>query len=151
MLGKELRSELTGTWLNYALPVSAFASTADAIMAGEFAPKELTEADRPEKPITLSALGIVLVPDVVTRTPPYIDRVLPNSPAERAGLRPDDLVVMLDTQVVSSLRQVVAALERLDHDVQLRIAVLRDETLVDFTLQADGPPVPAELEEQANE
>ena len=29
MLGKELRSELTGTWLNYALPVEAFASTAE--------------------------------------------------------------------------------------------------------------------------
>ena len=36
---------------------------------------------RPANPLSLAALGIVLVPDVVTRTPPYIDRVVANSPA----------------------------------------------------------------------
>ena len=77
MLGKELRSELTGTWLNYALPVAAFASTVESIRAGDFTPRPLTDADRPDHPLSLAALGIVLVPDVVSRTPPYVDRVLP--------------------------------------------------------------------------
>ena len=86
MLGKELRSELTGTWLNYALPVAAFAPTVEEIRAGRFTPAELTDADRPDNPLSLAALGIVLVPDVVTRTPPYVDRVVPNSPAAKAGL-----------------------------------------------------------------
>jgi serine protease Do len=81
MLGKELRSELTGSWLNYALPVETFAATVDAIREGRFTPNKMTDADRPEKPLTFADLGIVLVPDVVTRTPPYIDRVVPNSPA----------------------------------------------------------------------
>jgi S1-C subfamily serine protease len=134
MLGKELRSELTGTWLNYALPSAAFAGTVEAIEAGEFKPAAVTEADRPDNPQSLSALGIMLVPDVVSRTPPYIDRVLPNSPAAKAGLRPDDLVVMINTQVVSSRRETDEAVSRLEQDAPLRVAVLRGETLLEFSL-----------------
>jgi serine protease Do len=85
LLGKELRSSLTGTWLNYALPVSAFASSVEDMMAGRFTPPELSQVDQPDDPQSLTRLGIVLVPDVVVRTPPYIDRVVANSPAARAG------------------------------------------------------------------
>jgi serine protease Do len=144
MLGKELRSSLTGSWLNYALPVAAFAPTVEEILAGRFTPPELTELDRPDKPLSLAGLGIVLVPDVVTRTPPYIDRVLADSAAARAGLRPDDLLVMIDTQVASSCREAVQLLERLEHDATVRVAVLRGEEFLEFTLKADAPEPPAE-------
>jgi len=134
MLGKELRSELTGTWLNYALPTTAFAGTVEAIEAGEFKPAALNEADRPDNPQSLSALGIMLVPDVVSRTPPYVDRVLPNSPAAKAGVRPDDVVVMINTQVVSSRRETDDTVSRLEKDAPLRVAVLRGEMLLEFPL-----------------
>jgi serine protease Do len=137
MLGKELRSSLTGTWLNYALPVAAFEQSVEEILAGRFTPRELTELDRPDHPLSFAALGIVLVPDIVTRTPPYIDRVLPDSPAADAGLRADDLVVMIDTQVAASCREAARLLERLEHDASVRIAVLRDEQFLEFTLKAE--------------
>ncbi len=136
MLGKELRSSLTGTWLNYALPVSAFATSVEDMIAGRFTPPELSEVDRPDNPLSLARLGIVLVPDVVVRTPPYVDRVIPDSPAARAGLRPDDLVVMIDHQVAPSCRDAVRLIERLEHDASVRIAVLRENELVEVTLQA---------------
>jgi serine protease Do len=136
MLGKELRSELTGTWLNYALPATAIAPTVEAIRAGRFTPSELTDADRPEKPLTLADLGIVLVPDVVSRTPPYVDRVVLDSPAAAAGIRPDDLVVMFDAQVVTSCRQAAELIQRYEHDASVRVAVLRDEALLEFKLSA---------------
>ncbi len=139
MLGKELRSSLTGTWLNYALPVAAFAPTVEDIIAGRFTPPELTELDRPDNPLSLAALGIVLVPDVVARTPPYIDRVIPDSPAARAGLRPDDLVVMINTQVAGSCRDAARLIERLEHDAAVRVAVLRGEEFLEFTLKAEAP------------
>lgn len=144
MLGKELRSNLTGTWLNYALPVAAFAPTVEEILAGKFTPPELTELDRPDRPLSLHALGIVLVPDVVNRTPPYIDRVLPSSPAARAGLQPDDLVVMIGPHVASSCRDAVKLIERLEQDEPVRIAVLRDEQFLDFTLKAEAADIDRE-------
>jgi len=93
--------------------------------------------------LTLTALGIVLVPDVVTRTPPYIDRVVANSPAAAAGLRPDDLVVMIDSQVASSCRQATQSIERLEHDATVRIGVLRGEQFLEVTLKIKPAEAPA--------
>jgi serine protease Do len=139
MLGKELRSNLTGTWLNYALPVSAFAATVDDMLSGRFTPPDLAEVDQPESPLTAATLGIVLVPDVVMRTPPYVDRVVPDSPADRAGLRPDDLVVMINGTVATSCRDVVGLLHRLESDATVRIAALRGEDLIEVSLSSDSP------------
>jgi S1-C subfamily serine protease len=136
MLGKELRGEATGTWLNYALPVDAFRSTAEAIFAGHFTPKEPTAAERPDKPLTFAALGIVLVPDVVPRTPPYVDRIVPESPAAKAGVRVDDLLVTVDAQVVTSCQHASKLMERYELDAALHLSFLRDGTLLDVTLQA---------------
>ena len=47
------------------------------------------------RPATLAALGIMLVPDVLERTPAFVDQVRPGSPAARAGLLPDDLVLLV--------------------------------------------------------
>jgi serine protease Do len=137
MLGKELRSNLTGTWLNYALPVSAYASTVEDILAGRFTPPELSEVDQPDDPLAFATLGIVLVPDVVVRTPPYVDRILATSPAAAAGLRPDDLVVMIDAQIVSSIRDAERLVRRRESDAAVRIAVLRDNEFLEFTLKAE--------------
>ncbi len=139
MLGKELRSNLTGTWLNYALPVAAFASTVEEIKAGRYSPPNLSELDRPERPLSFAALGIVLVPDVVTRTPPYIDRVVPGSAAARAGLRPDDLLVMIDSHVAASRRDADQLITRFEHDATVRVGVLRGESFLDITLKTATP------------
>jgi S1-C subfamily serine protease len=135
MLGKELRSSLTDTWLNYALPVAAFAPTVEDMLAGRFTRVDVKEVDRPANPLSLAGLGIVLVPDVVTRTPPYIDRVVANSAASAAGLQPDDLLVMIDSQVASSCRQAVQSIERLEHDATVRVGVLRGEQFLEVTLK----------------
>jgi S1-C subfamily serine protease len=151
MLGKELRSNLTGTWLNYALPVSAFAPTVDEIIAGRFKQPNLSAAERPEHPLTLGALGIVLVPDVVTRTPPYVDRVVPNSAAAKMGLRPDDLIVMLESHVVASCRDVVQSIERFEHEAPIRLGILRGDQFLEFTLQATSGEATANSSSNAND
>jgi serine protease Do len=141
MLGKELRSNVTGTWLNYALPVSAFAGAVEDILSGRFTPPDLNNLDQPEHSLTLVSLGIVLVPNVVTRTPPYIDRVLPESSAGRAGLRADDLIVMIDRQVAASCRDVEQLVGRYEQDAKLHVSVLRNAMLLEFDLEAvDGDP-----------
>ena len=81
------------------------------------------------------------MPDVVSRTPPYIDRVIADSAAARAGLRPDDLVVMVETQIASSCRDVHMLIQRFEEDAQVRIAVLRGDEFLEFTLSVDDNPM----------
>ncbi len=138
MLGKELRNDRNNTWINYALPIRELRPSVDAILAGE---RLVAGQDhgRPKaaKPLTPRVLGLVLVPDVVSRTPPYIDAVLPDTAAARAGLRPDDLIVFLDDAVVPSCRALLNELEYRDHFEKIRLTVLRDRQLVNVELSAD--------------
>jgi serine protease Do len=80
-------------------------------------------------------LGIVLVPDVVERTPPYVDAVAPNSPAAKAGVQPDDLVVLVGDRFISSCKALAGELQYVDFEDQLRLTVLRGQQMKEFVLQ----------------
>jgi serine protease Do len=98
IIGKELRNTLTDTWINYAVPVQVLANFVDLAMKGQY------KAIVKEKPAGGPGgyHGIVLVPNVIERTPPYVEEVIPKSPAAKAGLKPDDLIVYMDgLQIVS--------------------------------------------------
>ena len=101
IIGKELRNTLTDTWINYAVPIQSLADFVDKAMKGTYRVKE-----RPDKltggkaPFT----GIILVPNVVERTPPFVEEIIPGSPAAKAGLRPDDLIVYVEGQQVGSIK-----------------------------------------------
>src|SRR5690606_33744469 len=84
MLGRELRNADSNTWINYVIPVAELAPTIDAIRTGDFSARD--NAPEQTNPQTCSALdfGIVLVPDVIERTPAYIDSVRPESQAAEA-------------------------------------------------------------------
>jgi serine protease Do len=85
VLGKELRSRVTGTWLNYALPIREIRATVEDMVAGRaLRPNDLAAA-RPESPLSIASFGLALVPNVLLRTPPYVDGVRRHSPAERGG------------------------------------------------------------------
>lgn len=139
MLGKELRNARNNTWINYALPIRELQPSVKAIMAGE---RIVAGQDhgRPKavKPLTPRAIGLVLVPDVVPRTPPYVDAVLAGSAASKAGLRPDDLIVFLDDALVPSCQTLHDELQYRDHFEVVRLTVLRDRQLLEVELSADG-------------
>ncbi|MCS6852501.1 MAG: S1C family serine protease [Gemmataceae bacterium] len=100
VLGKELRNTLSDTWMNYAVPIQALATFVEEGMAGRYKPKE-----KPKVVAEGGAYhGIILVPDVVERTPPFIEDVIPGSPAAKAGLKPDDLIVYIDGERVGSIK-----------------------------------------------
>jgi len=88
-------------------------------------------------PLSLAALGIVLVPDILPRTPPYIDSVVADSAAARAGLRPDDLLVLVEGEPTASCSAVVEQVVRRESFDDVRISVLRDGELVEATLNAE--------------
>ncbi|MBN1590123.1 MAG: trypsin-like peptidase domain-containing protein [Pirellulales bacterium] len=139
ILGKELRNTLDHTWLNYAIPIEEVREPIARILAGK-AVAEAEKRDRkPVRPLALAELGIVMVPEVLARTPPYVDLVRSGSPAERAGMRPDDLVVMVNDQLIQSCRVLREELARIDREAAVRVSVMRGGQLVEFTLEAAKP------------
>jgi len=136
MLGKELRNSRNNTWLNYAVPIDQLGKSVDEIRRGKFIAERDPQPERkPERSLKLSSLGIVLVPDVLPRTPPYIDHVRAGSPALRAGLRPDDLVVLLGDRLIQSCKALREELEYVDHEDAIRLTVLRGPLLLERVLQ----------------
>lgn len=135
MVGKELRNSLNNTWLNYAVPVDQMRQSVDDIIKG--IKRDIVAEAQREKPAqahSLGLLGLTLVPDILERTPPFVDQIRPNSPAATAGLRPDDLVLFINGRLVQSCRLVVDELERIDRADRVRLTVIRDQDLLEFEL-----------------
>ncbi len=146
LLGKELRSAQNNIWLNYALPIDQLRESIEAILAGKAPRVDGNEPDfQPDHPADLATLGLVLVPDVLERTPPYVDLVRADSPAAAAGIRPDDLVVYLGESLIPSCKSLNEELARLEQDAELRFMVLRGQELIEVVVQATAPE-PAEQE-----
>ncbi len=136
VLGKELRNTLNNTWLNYALPIDELRELVEAILAGRFVAQRKDEArPRPDRSLQLDMLGIVLVVDVVERTPPYVDRVRAGSPAARSGIRGDDLIVLLGDRLIQSCKALCEELEYIDFEDPIKLTVLRGHELLELTLQ----------------
>jgi len=147
LLGKELRSEVTGGWLHYALPVEAFQATAEDMQAGRRLDSTRLQLPEPEEPLSAALLGVTLIPEVLPRTPPYIDSVVPGSPDHRAGLRPDDLIVFVGLEPTASCAVVHEVLSKLEATGTVSLSVLRDGQLMELELHMEEPqeePAPDE-------
>jgi S1-C subfamily serine protease len=130
LLGKELRANASGVWLNYALPVDEVAKAYDDIIAGRATAPAAVSAERFDP----AALGVILLPDLLDKTPPFIETVRTGSPAAVAGLRADDLLVAVNGRAVPSRMAVQQALGALAAGDPVRVTVVRDGAIVDCDL-----------------
>jgi S1-C subfamily serine protease len=144
VLGKELRNRLTTTWLNYALPAAEVRRSVKDILSDTIRSVADEDRERPDKPLSLAALGIMLVPDVIQRTPSYVDAIHRGSAAETVGLRRDDLVVMLNGRTVTSQRALGDELSYLEQDSRIVLTVVRDSELLDVSLQLQSDAEPTD-------
>jgi serine protease Do len=137
MLGKELRDSSTGVWLNYAVPATALKKTIGDIIAGRKT-TAIEDADPilpREQSHQLSTLGLVLVPDVLESTPAFVDDVLGDSPAAEVGLRPDDLILLVEGRRIDSQRTLRDILRRLDRRDRVQVTVQRENEIIPFVLE----------------
>jgi len=152
IIGKEFRNNQTDTWVNYAMPLN---TKAEVTIKGEKKTYTLAEfvdlavhdkwikADpKPETDIKNPRVhtGIIFVPKVVERTPPYIEAVEPNSPATRAGLKSDDLVIYLDGEPVYSTDVFRDLLKRYNPGDKVQIEIRRGDKLT--AVQMELAPLP---------
>ncbi len=136
MLGKELKNNTTHTWLNYVVPIGQLQTSITEIQTGKFAPRKTEDDDEksPGAPRRYGPrdFGLVMLPDVVTKTPAYVDRVLPGSPAAEAGVMTDDLVLFVGEQLVSSARALRDELGQLEAGDRVKLVVRRGDQLITF-------------------
>lgn len=137
MLGKELRHSQSNIWLNFAIPASEIRETAEAIRSGKYVRKAPEQrAARPDQPQSLDLLGIVLVPDVLERTPPFVDAVVPGSSAALEGVRPDDQVLFINNRITQSCAAVRNELDFIHRVDPVKATLLRGQELIEVTLRA---------------
>lgn len=139
MVGKELRNAGSNTWVHYAIPVTELADLVAQIREGKY--KSSSDEGSSQKDDAVARyrpldFGIVLLPDVVERTPAYIDTVLPESDAAKAGMQPDDLILFANDELVQSSRAFRALLGRLELGDTLKIVVRRKNRLETFEFTA---------------
>jgi len=125
MIGKELRDKLQGTWLNFAIPIGSLADSAQEIRNGKMIVESKLTGRKPSEPMTLELIGLVLVPDVVDRTPPFVDRIVLNSAANSSGLMLDDLIVSVNGNLCNSIQALTELLEYIDRDSVIELMIRR--------------------------
>ncbi len=135
MIGKELRDARTNSWLNFAIPIEELVESVAEIRDGKKVVATNAANQLPAEPISLELLGISLVPDVVAKTPPFIDGILENSVAQKTGLLPDDLIIEIDGQMTPSHRNVQAKLRQIDRDKMIIITIQRNRKFKTFQLK----------------
>jgi serine protease Do len=136
MLGKELRDERTGVWLNYALPTEVLREVVGDIIAGRQPKGPPTDPTLPrEQAHSLSALGLVMIPNILEKTPAYIDRVVPRSAAARAELQADDLILLVQGRRIEGQSSLIELLRSIDKRDPLNVTVQRGSRVVNVTLE----------------
>jgi serine protease Do len=138
MIGKELRNTQTNTWINYAIPVSELRAVIGEIISGRFvARSERSEESSNPRRYAPVDFGLVMVPDVLFRTPAFVDRVLPGSLAAAADIRPNDLVMFVNDELIQSCRLFKDELGRLEAGDTLKLVVRRGNSLIPVELPVE--------------
>jgi serine protease Do len=141
MVGKELRNSQTNTWINYAIPISELKTVIGEIISGKFVARS-ERADDAVNPRRYAPVdfGLVMVPDVLFRTPAFVDAVVPGSAAARLEIRPNDLVLFINDELVQSCRQFKDELGRLEGGDLLKLVIRRGNTLIPVELPVEKKP-----------
>lgn len=144
MIGKEIRNAETNTWVNYAVPIAELKEPIEQIIAGRYKARtrEPDETDMVARYRPLD-FGLVLVPDVLFRTPAFVDSVLPGSAAAGVGLRPDDLVIFVNGDLIQSCAVLKQRLGRLEAGQTLKLIVRRGDELVPVEMPVPAKAAPA--------
>lgn len=137
MIGKELRNAQSNTWTNYAMPLVDLKTPIQDIIAGKYTPPvnplEAPEGLRRYKPLDF---GLVMIPDVVPRTPAYVEDVVAGSAAAIAGLKTDDLVLFVNGELIQSCRHLNEVLGKLEEGGNLELVFRREGKLQTIKLTA---------------
>jgi serine protease Do len=149
-LGRELKSRLSDTWINYAMPVQTEVElqrdetkvkvNVATFVQESIAGKYIVSNPRTKEKGPGGYHGIVLVPNAVQATPAYVEEVVPGSPAAEAGLRPDDLIVYVEGELIPSIKAFREIIRQTRPGTALRLEVQRGNRLHTINLKLTEHP-----------
>lgn len=123
MVGKVVESSSTNTRINYAIPSDILRKFLDDEL--------LEEPINPTEITGKATVGIRLFDLAGDRAQAYIDRVRRRSPADKAGLKRDDLILAIGDYVIYDIRDYEDALAKLAPGSEVPFVIKRkDEILV---------------------
>jgi serine protease Do len=134
MLGKELRDASANIWLNYAIPIAQLRDSIDRILSGKAVDRSSSARKPADRPAKLNDLGIVLIPNVLAKTPTFVDLVTPESIADAAGLQGDDLILFINSVRVASQQALLDELKYIDRADAINLLVQRGAELKEIVL-----------------
>lgn len=135
MLGKELRDSQSNTWLNYAIPLATLKPSIEKIIGGESILRNEGRA-KADRPASLRNLGVILIPNVLPKTPAFVDLIQPGSVAQKAGLKNDDLILFLNSTRIVSQQNLLEELSYIDRADEITLLVQRKNQLQEIRLNA---------------
>jgi serine protease Do len=156
IIGRELKNTLSDSWVNYAVPVQAKTEVIrkdkdgkekkETVTLGQFVRESIegkyreSETNKDRAKGRGGFHGIILVPNVVQQTPPYVEDVMPGSPAARAGLKPDDLIVYVNGDLVPSIKVFRDLMNTIPPGEEVRLEVQRENRLQSLGLKMAEHP-----------
>lgn len=75
--------------------------------------------------------------DLLTDTAAQVMDVVPDSPADAAGVRPGDVIVSMHGRFVTGVDDIHRLLARLPFDAPLSVTILRDQTRMELMIEAE--------------
>ncbi|HUU85483.1 MAG TPA: trypsin-like peptidase domain-containing protein, partial [Phycisphaerae bacterium] len=135
MVGRVVVSNLTNTQFNHAVPVELCAE----FLREARDPSRSPTAEQPrrhDRDVSVDP-GIKLFEMSYRKKLVYVESVRPSSPAARAGLRPDDLIVRANGRNVPDVAAFQRVLEQLKPGDGIELVVVRDDQLHNLNVTLD--------------
>lgn len=133
LTGREIRHRESNTWVNYAVPLQLLRDVVETLKSGQPLEPSTAANDKPLPPLTDRQLtvrfGMTLSPNVLERTPAYVDFVVRGSAAESCGLQRGDLIVLVDDSVITSVSALQQSLATRRTGQPVSLTVSREELL----------------------
>lgn len=150
-IGREIKNSQTETWINYAVPVYAEVTVKDEknqeekvsitkfvelAKDGKYKPRATAKQQKSAG----GFVGVKFVPNVLDRTPPYIDEIIPDSPAAKAGIQVNDLVSFIDGEPIYSIKSYLDYMSKTRPGDTVRVDVRRGDNLIQVELKLGDWP-----------
>jgi len=138
MTGRVVLSNLTHTHLNYAIPRAVLAQFVQEALRPPS--DEPPGVDATVKDAGDVDLGIKLSRTGYRTVLPFVERVRRGSPASRAGVRRDDLILSVNGRTVESAREYDARVEAVTPGESVHLVIRRGRRILDVHVETEAQP-----------